>query len=90
MALKYDRFVGMEMCLDCEKVNMSVVQLCLTLRPHGLYSLPGSSVQGILKARILEWVAIPSPGDVPNPGIVTGSPALQGKSWLQYVLWVFS
>ena len=25
---------------------------------HGLYSLPGSSVHGILQARILEWVAI--------------------------------
>ena len=32
-------------------------------------SLPGSSVLEILKARILEWVAISSPGDLPNPGI---------------------
>ena len=30
-----------------------------SLWPHGLYALPGSSVQGILQARILEWVAIP-------------------------------
>ena len=30
------------------------------LRCHGLYSLPGSSVQGILQARILEWVVMPS------------------------------
>ena len=29
-----------------------------SLRPHGLYSAPGSSVHGILQARILEWVAI--------------------------------
>ena len=29
-----------------------------TLWPHGLYSLPGSSVQEILQARTLEWVAI--------------------------------
>ena len=29
------------------------------LRPHGLYS-PGSSVLGILQARILEWVATSS------------------------------
>ena len=36
-------------------------------------SLPGSSVHGILQARILEWVAIPSPGDIPNPGIEQGS-----------------
>ena len=26
-------------------------------------------VHGILQARILEWVAVPSPGDLPNPGI---------------------
>ena len=36
-----------------------VAQLCPILRPHGLYSLPGSSVHGILQARILVWVAIP-------------------------------
>ena len=30
---------------------------------------PGSSVHGILQARILEWVAIASPGDLPDPGI---------------------
>ena len=29
------------------------------LRPHGLHSPPGSSVHGILQARILEWVAMP-------------------------------
>ena len=29
----------------------------------------GSSVLGIFQARILEWVAIPSPGDLPSPGI---------------------
>ena len=35
-------------------------------------SPPGSSVHGILQARILEWVAIPSPGDLPDPGIKPG------------------
>ena len=30
-----------------------------SLWPHGLYSPPGSSVCGILQARILEWVAMP-------------------------------
>ena len=29
------------------------------LRPHGLYSLPDSSVYGISQARTLEWVAVP-------------------------------
>ena len=40
-------------------------------------SLPGSSVHGISQARILEWVAISSPGYLPNPGIKPVSPALQ-------------
>ena len=43
-------------------------------------SSPGSSVHGILQTRILEWVAIPSPGDLPDPGIEPRSPALQADS----------
>ena len=38
------------------------------------------TVQGILQARILEWVAFPFPGDLPNPGIEPGSPTLQVDS----------
>ena len=35
---------------------------------------PGSSVHEILQARILEWVAMPSPpGDLPDPGIKPAS-----------------
>ena len=34
-------------------------QLHLTLCNPMDYSLPGSSVHGILKATVLEWVAIP-------------------------------
>ena len=36
------------------------VQSCLTLCHPMDHSLPGSSVHGILQARILEWVAMPS------------------------------
>ena len=36
------------------------VQLCLTFSNPMDYSLPGSSVRGVLQARILEWVAISS------------------------------
>ena len=32
-------------------------------------SQPDSSVHGISQARILEWVSIPTPGDLPNPGM---------------------
>ena len=35
-----------------------VAQSCQTLCDHMDYSLPGSSLHGILQARILEWVAI--------------------------------
>ena len=43
-------------------------------------SLPGSSVHGILQARILEWVAIFFSRDLPNPGIEPGSPAFQADA----------
>ena len=43
-------------------------------------SLPGSSIHGIFQARILEWVAISSPGDLPNPGIEPRSPSLQADT----------
>ena len=35
------------------------------------------TVHGILQARILESVAFPSPGDLPNPGIELKSHALR-------------
>ena len=43
-------------------------------------SLPGSSVRGILQARILQWVAIPFSGDLPNPEMEPRSPTLQVDS----------
>ena len=42
------------------------------------YSPPGSFVHGVFQARILEWVAIPSPVDLPNLGIEPASPPLAG------------
>ena len=44
------------------------------------YSPPGSSVHGILQARILDWVAMASSRDLPDPGIKPTSPALQVES----------
>ena len=43
-------------------------------------SLPGSSIQGLFQARILEWVAISFSRDLPDPGIEPRSPALQANS----------
>ena len=54
----------------CElKVKVLVTQLCPALCSPMDCNSPGSSVHGILQARILEWVAISSPGDLPDPGI---------------------
>ena len=58
---------------------MLAAQLYLTIWDPMDCSPPGSSIRGILQARILEWVAI-SPGDLPHPGIEPGSPAWQADS----------
>ena len=76
-----------------------VTHSCLTLCNLMNCSPPGSSVHGILQARILEWVA-PSPGDLPHPGTELTSlmsPVLAGRfittsaTWEALVinLWVF-
>ena len=61
---------------------MLLVQSCPTLCDPIDCSPPGFSVHGILQARILEWVAISSPEDLPDPGIKPWSPALQADSLL--------
>ena len=45
-------------------MHVKLLQSCLTLCDPMECSPPGSSVHGILQARILEWVAMPPP-----PGI---------------------
>ena len=57
------------------KSESEVAQLCLTLSDPMDCSPPGSSVHGIFQARVLEWVAISIPGDLPDPGIELMSPA---------------
>ena len=56
----------------CAKFLQSCPALC---SPKG-HSPPGSSVHGILQARILEWVAILSPKGLPRPGIKAKPPRL--------------
>ena len=52
--------LGMEVQnLNHWKVKVKVTQLCLTLCNPMFCSPPGSSVHGILQARILEWAAVP-------------------------------
>ena len=61
-----------------KEVKVLFAHACLTLCDPADYSLPGSSVCGILQARTLEWVAIPFSRDLPDPGIEPKSPELAG------------
>ena len=56
-----------------------VTQSCLTFCDPVDCSLPGFSIHRILQARILEWFTI-SLGDLPDPGIEPGSPALEADA----------
>ena len=56
--------------------SLSHVPLCDSMD----CSPPGSSVHGILQARVLEWFPFPSPGGLPDPGTELGSPALQADA----------
>ena len=62
---------------------MKVTRSCLTLWDHMDYSPPDSSVHGISRARILEWVAISSSRESSRAsGMELESPALQADSIL--------
>ena len=54
---------------------LSRVRLCDPMD----YSPAGSSVRGILLARILEWVVFHSPEDPSDPGVEPRSPALADR-----------
>ena len=76
-------------CMLCTSFQSS-----LTLCDPMDYSLPGSSVHGILQARILEWVAMASSRGSSWPGVESVSPmspalqvdslplSHQGKPWI--------
>ena len=55
--------------------QVKVAQWCPTLCDPMDYT-----VHRILQARILEWVAFPFSGDLPNPGMEPRSPTLQADS----------
>ena len=66
--------------LLCCCIGCSVAQPCPTLCDPVDCSPPGSSVHGISQGRILGRVAVPSPGDLPDPGIEPASLALTPDS----------
>ena len=57
-----------------------------SLRPNGLYSPPGSSVHGILQAKILEWVAMPSSRGSSQPRAQTQVSRIADGFWILYCL----
>ena len=63
-----------------KKVKVLVSQLYLTLCNPTDCSPAGSTVHGVLQARIQEWVDILSPGGLHHPGIEVVSPTLQADS----------
>ena len=58
-----------------KKVKVLVAQLCPTVYDFMDCSLPGSSTRQENRGRL------PSPGDLPDPGIEPGSAALQAVSY---------
>ena len=57
------------------QLSAAPVLNCFSLCDPMDCSLPGSSVRGILQARILEWLAISFSRDLPDPGIKPEFPA---------------
>ena len=55
-------------------MHAKLLQSCLTFCDPLDCCPPGSSVYGIFQARILKWVPIPPPGNLPNAGIESLSP----------------
>ena len=71
-------------------VCANLLQSCPALCNPMDYSPPGSSVRGILQARILEWLAGPPSRNFPNPGIEPTSltpPALAGRLFTASAAW---
>ena len=67
-------------------MKMKVAQLCQILCNPMDCSPPGSSVRGILQARILEWVAIPFSRGSSQSRIKPRSLALQEDSLLSELI----
>ena len=61
-------------------MKVVVIQSCPTLCDPMDCSSPGSSVHKFSRQRYWSGLPFPSPGDLPNPGIEPGSPALQVNS----------
>ena len=64
---------------SCES-KREVAQSCPTLCDPMDCNPPGSSVYGIFRQKCWRDLTSPSPGDLPDPGIEPGSPALRADA----------
>ena len=64
-----------------------LLQSCPTLCNPMDYSPPGSSVHGILQARKLEWVAMPSSKGSSQPRVSLTAPPLAGRFFITSTTW---
>ena len=78
ISVKYSRLVSSYYSFPACTLILGVLSLharmlshfsCVWLCDSTDCSPPGSSVHGTLQARILEWVAMPSSRDLPDPGV---------------------
>ena len=67
-------YSGLKQKAILKGIHAKLLQSCPILCDPMDCSLPGYSVHGVLQAKILEWVAIPSPWRLPDPGIKLASP----------------
>ena len=59
----HTKYINITICMHAKSL-----QSCPAVCEPMECSLLGFSVHGILQARILEWVACPPPGNLPDPG----------------------
>ena len=93
---KWQRWIFTNIKWNFKRHSEIIHYLCMhakslpTLCDPVVYSLPGSSVHGILQARILEWVAISSSRGSPNSVIKLESltfPALARRFFTTRATW---
>ena len=75
-----DEMAGWHHRLDAHEGEGEVTQLCLTLCNPVDCSLPGFSSIGFSRQEYWSCLPFPSPGDLPDPGIDPGSPALEADA----------
>ena len=92
--------LGFYLFLCCAMLCLLLSRVRLSVTPWTVAHQAPLSIR-VLQTRILEWVACPPPGYIPNPGVEPRSPTLQadffyhlshqGSSWiLEWLSYPFS